>query len=60
MRLRKRTVKWALLEGFKAGKARRRKAAGAALGPEWLKGWRAAAALRKQVKPMVVVKGRRQ
>lgn len=38
---------WVLLKGFKAGRAHQPKSAGVKLGPEWLKGWRAAQALKR-------------
>lgn len=52
--------KWVLLQGFKAGQAYQPKSAGAKLGPEWVKGWRAAQALRKgKPKPPVAARGKR-
>lgn len=51
---------WVLLKGFKAGQAYQPKSAGAKLGPEWIKGWRAAQALRRaKPKPQPAVKGKR-
>lgn len=52
--------KWVLLQGFKAGRAFKPKSWGAKLGPEWLKGWRAAQALRRaQPKPPVAARRKR-
>jgi hypothetical protein len=51
---------WVLLMGFKAGRAHRTKSSGAKLGPEWIKGWRAAKALQRAfAKPKAEPKGKR-
>lgn len=54
-----RESEWVLLKGFKAGRAHQPKSAGAKLGPEWLKGWRAAQALRRGKPKPVVARGKR-
>lgn len=60
MRLKLRVKdEWALLKWFKAGREHRPKSAGAELGPEWLKGWRAAQALKKASTRPQPAKGRR-